>query len=119
MFSKNESWYTHKCVGVPGTVRGMELAHKRFGKLPWKDLVMPAVKLANGGFALDAATVKSLNNALKRNGGSDEFHRVFSKDGKPDWQVGDRLVQTDLAKTLRQIAEEGPDAFYSGELAYK
>jgi gamma-glutamyltranspeptidase/glutathione hydrolase len=80
---------------------------------------MPAVKLANGGFALDAATVKSLNNALKRNGGSDEFHRVFSKDGKPDWQVGDRLVQTDLAKTLRQIAEEGPDAFYSGELAYK
>src|SRR5262249_39600788 len=46
-----------------------------------------------------------------------EFQRLFGKDGKPAWQVGDRLVQKDLAKTLRQIAERGPDAFYTGELA--
>jgi len=79
---------------------------------------VPAIKLAEEGFALDAATVKSLNNALKRAGGSDEFHRVYGKNGNPDWQVGDRLVQKDLAKTLRQVADEGPDAFYGGELAY-
>ena len=61
MFDKKDTWYTHKCVGVPGTVRGMELAHKKFGKLPWKDLVMPAVKLAEDGFILDEAHASSLN----------------------------------------------------------
>jgi gamma-glutamyltranspeptidase/glutathione hydrolase len=116
-FVKTTDWHNHQASGVPGTVRGLELAHKRFGKLPWKELVMPAVRLAEEGFVLDAGTVKSLNLALRRPGGSDEFHRVFGKDGKPDWQVGDRLVQKDLAKTLRRIAEQGPDAFYTGELA--
>ncbi len=117
-FEKTTDWHNHQAAGTPGTVRGLELAHKRFGKLPWKELVIPAVKLAEDGFTLDAATVRSLNNVLKRTGGSDEFHRVFGKNGKPDWQVGDRLVQKDLAKTLRQIAGEGPDAFYSGDLAH-
>jgi gamma-glutamyltranspeptidase/glutathione hydrolase len=117
-FVKTTDWHNHQGVGVPGTVRGLELAHKRFGKLPWKDLVMPAVRLADEGFVLDAATARSLDFALRRPGGSDEFHRVFGKDGKAEWKAGDRLVQRDLAKTLRQIADEGPDAFYSGELAY-
>ena len=116
-FAKTTDWHNHQASGVPGTVRGLELVHKRFGKLPWKDLVMPAVRLAEVGSVLDAGTVKSLNLALRRPGGSDEFHRIFGKDGKPAWQVGDRLVQKDLANTLRQIAELGPDAFYIGELA--
>src|SRR5437764_11135571 len=47
--------HEHKAAGVPGTVRGLALAHKKYGKLPWKDVVMPAVKLAEGGFAIDAA----------------------------------------------------------------
>jgi gamma-glutamyltranspeptidase/glutathione hydrolase len=94
------------------------LAHKRFGKLSWKELVQPAVKLAEDGFVLDEPMTKSLNDAVKRKAGSDEFRRVFGKDGgKAPWRVGDRLVQKDLAKTLRKIAEGGPDAFYGGELA--
>ncbi len=51
----------HKAVGVPGTVRGMALAHKKFGKLPWKDVVVPAVKLAEEGFIIDGALAGSLN----------------------------------------------------------
>ena len=53
MFKKGDTWYTHKCVGVPGTVRGLALAHARFGKLPWKDVLLPAVQLAEDGFLLD------------------------------------------------------------------
>jgi gamma-glutamyltranspeptidase/glutathione hydrolase len=116
-FVRAVNWHNHQASGVPGTVRGLELAHKRFGKLAWKDLILPAVKLATDGFVLDAPTARSLNVALRRPGGSDEFHRVFGKNGKPDWRAGDRFVQPDLAKSLRMIAERGPTAFYAGELA--
>jgi gamma-glutamyltranspeptidase/glutathione hydrolase len=117
MFSKNESWYTHKCVGVPGTVRGMELAHKRFGKLPWKDLVLPAVKLADEGFVLNAAMSDSLNYGVTKSGGFPEMERVLGKPGDGSWKAGDRLVQKDLARTLRLIADGGADAFYKGPIA--
>ena len=109
---------TTRRVGVPGTVRGLELAHKKFGKLPWKDSARsPRFDLADEGFALDAPMAKSLNDALKRKGGSDEFHRVFGKRRQAPWHVGDRLVQKDLAKTLRRSPSGGADAFYTGELA--
>jgi gamma-glutamyltranspeptidase/glutathione hydrolase len=62
--------------------------------------------------------VRSLNEAVRRTGAHVEFRRQFGKDeGKRAWGVGDRLVQKDLAKTLRQIAQNGPDVFYTGELA--
>lgn len=117
-FAKTSDWHDHKATGVPGTVRGLELAHKKYGKLPWKDLLQPAIRFADDGFALDATMVRSLNEAVRRKGGSAEFRRLFGKnEGKGSWAVGDRLVQKDLAKTLRRIAENGPDAFYTGELA--
>ncbi len=116
-FATTNDWYDQKASGVPGTVRGFELAHKKFGKLSWKELVMPAVELAENGFALDAATVGSLNDILKKSGGNAEFRVRFGPVGKKQWSVGDRLVQKDLARTLKLIAERGADAFYSGELA--
>ncbi len=117
-FAKTTDWHDHKAAGVPGTVRGLELAHKKFGKLPWRDVVQPAIQLAENGFNLDRPMASSLNAALRRKGGSPEFHRVFGKDGGTSpWQPGDRLVQKDLANTLRQIAEKGADAFYTGSLA--
>jgi len=116
-FAKTTDWHDHKAVGVPGTLRGLELAHKKFGKLPWKDLVAPAIRLADEGLTLDAPMVKSLNEVLKK-AKNEEFRRLFGKDaGKTPWQVGDRLVQKDLAQTLRRIADVGAAAFYSGELA--
>jgi gamma-glutamyltranspeptidase / glutathione hydrolase len=115
MFPVDHDGYGHKAVGVPGTVRGMWLAHQKFGKLPWKDLVMPAVKLAEG-FVIDAQLAGSLNNVVATSGEYPELLRVFGK-ASGDWAAGDRLVQKDLAQTLRRIAEQGPDAFYRGPIA--
>jgi gamma-glutamyltranspeptidase / glutathione hydrolase len=103
--------------GVPGTVRGLELAHKKFGKLPWKDLVAPAVSLAEG-FAVSASLARSLNREIQ--GPMAPFPASLAAFGKPgggDWVEGDRLVQSDLAKTLRAIAKDGPNAFYKGWIA--
>ncbi len=111
----------HRRVGVPGTVRGLALAHVRLGKLPWRDLVSPAVELANAGFLLDAATARSLNNVLADSDKTRfaELHRAFGKADGSKWQPGDRLKQPELAETLQMIAERGADGFYLGEVAEK
>jgi gamma-glutamyltranspeptidase/glutathione hydrolase len=118
MFAKGKpDRYGHLVVGVPGTVRGMALAHQKYGKLPWKTLVMPAVRLAEKGFTLDAHVAKSLNAILKDGKDFAELQRVFSHPKGEKWAAGDKLVQPDLAKTLRLIADNGPDAFYTGLIA--
>lgn len=119
MYKKGDSWYGHKAVGVPGTVRGMALAHQRFGKLTWKELVMPAVTLAGDGFAIDDSLASSLNWIVSSSDDYPELQRVLGKNGKGNWKTGDRLVQKDLAWSLRLIADQGPDAFYKGEIADK
>jgi gamma-glutamyltranspeptidase/glutathione hydrolase len=120
MFTPDDSSYGHKIVGVPGTVRGMELAHRQFGKLPWKKLLAPAVRLAEEGFPLEAPLAADLNRLLVDDNSKPfaELLRVFAPPaGKPKWAAGDRLVQPELARTLKQIAEQGADAFYRGEIA--
>jgi gamma-glutamyltranspeptidase / glutathione hydrolase len=116
-FVKETNHHTHKTSGVPGTVRGMEMAHKKFGKLTWKEVVMPSVLLAEDGFVLTASMASSLNGMLKLTKQNAEFQRCFGKPDGSDWKAGDKLIQKDLARTLRLIAEKGPDAFYTGELA--
>jgi gamma-glutamyltranspeptidase/glutathione hydrolase len=104
--------------GVPGTVRGLALAHKRFGRLPWKDVVMPAVQLADEGFVLSDGLARSLNGQVS--GGMGKFPASVEAYGKPGggtWAGGDRLVLKDLGRTLRAIATDGPDAFYKGWIA--
>jgi gamma-glutamyltranspeptidase / glutathione hydrolase len=104
--------------GVPGTVRGLEMAHRKFGKLPWKDVVMPAVVLAEQGFALSAGLARSLNTEVQKS--MAKFPASVAAYGKPgggDWKAGDKLVLSDLAKTLRAIADGGADAFYKGPIA--
>ncbi|MEO7273660.1 MAG: gamma-glutamyltransferase [Vicinamibacterales bacterium] len=104
--------------GVPGTVRGLELAHQKFGKLPWKQVVMPAVGLAESGFALSESLAGSLNRELQ--GNMSRFPASVAAYGKPGggtWAPGDRLVLPDLAKTLRAIADGGANAFYTGWIA--
>jgi gamma-glutamyltranspeptidase/glutathione hydrolase len=107
----------HLSVGVPGTVRGLALAHEKFGSRPWQELVAPAVRLAEDGFEIDAHLARSLNGWLRAAKDYDEVQRVFRKPDGAAWQPGDRLVQPDLARTLRLIAERGPDAFYTGPIA--
>jgi len=104
--------------GVPGTVRGLELAHHRFGKLPWKDVVMPAVRLAEEGFTLPPGLARDLNAQVA--GPMKPFPASLAAYGKPgggEWAAGDRLVLTDLGKTLRAIADGGADVFYTGWIA--
>jgi gamma-glutamyltranspeptidase/glutathione hydrolase len=104
--------------GVPGTVRGLELAHRRFGALPWKDVVLPAVSLAEGGFQLSEALARSLNGELQRGmAGFPASMAAYGKPGGGEWTAGDRLVLGDLGRTLRAIAEGGADAFYTGWIA--
>ncbi|MBI3409409.1 MAG: gamma-glutamyltransferase [Planctomycetes bacterium] len=117
MFKPGDSNFGHRVVGVPGTVGGMALAHERFGTLPWKTLLLPAVKLAEDGFVLDAHHARSLNKELALARDFAEFQRVFGRTDKKPWAAGDRLVQPDLAKTLRLIAEKGPATFYAGTIA--
>ena len=82
MFVDRDSRTAHRRVGVPGTVRGLALAHARFGKLPWKELVAPAIGLAKNGFLIDAATADSLNEILRKTPKDfAEFHRTFGKPG--------------------------------------
>ena len=104
--------------GVPGTVRGLEMAHKKFGKLPWKDVVMPAVLLAEQGFTMSASLARGLNSEVQKP--MAKFPASVEAYGKPgggQWQAGDRIVLKDLGRTLRLIATDGPDAFYKGPIA--
>jgi gamma-glutamyltranspeptidase/glutathione hydrolase len=117
MFTRKDSWYSHKAVGVPGTVAGLALAHRKYGKLPWKDLLAPAVKLAEDGFAIDEQLAGSLNGIVAAEQVTPELRRVLGKKGGEDWAAGDRLVQKELAATLRRIAERGADGFYRGQTA--
>ena len=91
MFAKDKPPSKVLLVGTPGTVRGLALAHKRFGKLPWKDVVTPAVKLAEDGFPMDAPLASALNRVVARNPDNAELRRVFGKDnGKAKWQAGEQ-----------------------------
>jgi gamma-glutamyltranspeptidase/glutathione hydrolase len=119
-FATLDSRLGHKAVGVPGTVHGLALAHRRFGALPWKSVVTPAVRLAQDGFVLDANLAASLNRVVAASPSFAELCRVYGKEGgRAPWAAGDRLLQPDLATTLRRIAEEGADAFYRGAIAVR
>jgi len=104
--------------GVPGTVRGLAMAHSRFGKLAWRDLVMPAADLARNGFRVSQSLANGLNREVA--GPMKPFPGSVAAYGKPgggEWQAGDTIVLGDLAKTLTAIATDGPDAFYTGWIA--
>ncbi len=122
MYATDNSRYRSKAVGVPGTVRGLALAHEKFGKLPWKRVVSPAAELAADGFEVNDWLVYSTNRVMSRadvvkDQRYKELRRVYGRaDGQP-WQSGDKMTLPDLARTLQLIATEGPDAFYRGKIA--
>lgn len=108
----------HHTVGVPGTVRGLALAHEKFGKLKWSQLVAPAIRIAEQGFQIDAALATALNKMLgPPTSNFAEFRRVYGRPDKSEWKAGDKLVQPELARTLKALADDGPDSFYRGRIA--
>jgi gamma-glutamyltranspeptidase / glutathione hydrolase len=110
-----DSTLGYRASGVPGTVRGMEYASKKFGKKTWAELVQPAVDLASKGFELSYGQA----NGLRSNRSFSQFadsYRVFQRGGK-FYEPGDVFVQEDLARTLARIAKAGAKDFYEGETA--
>jgi gamma-glutamyltranspeptidase / glutathione hydrolase len=105
-----------RSVGAPGVLRMLELAHKEHGKLPWATLFGPAIKLAHGGFPVSQRLNGLLgwDQALKRDPVAAAY--FYDQDGKP-WSVGHVLKNPQLARTLREIARGGADAFYQGRIA--
>ena len=106
-----------RASGVPGTVRGLETAHKKYGKLAWSKLVTPAADLAKNGFPLSYGTARSLKSARNLTA-SPESKRIFQNNGD-FFEPGDLLKQPELAKVLERIARYGSEDFYSGETAKK
>ncbi|GAB2766833.1 gamma-glutamyltransferase [Rhabdobacter roseus] len=107
----------HLASGVPGSVAGMAEAHRRFGKLPWRELLQPAIDLAEQGTIQTEREARGLN-AIKEsvqqvNPGTTYFLRP---DGQP-WKAGDTLRQPDLAQVLRRIQRQGAKGFYRGKVA--
>ena len=103
-------------VGVPGSVAGLYAAHERYGVLPWRAVVQPAMELAEYGFVADAAFVEDLRDNVPRF--SPGTKAVYAPNGVPV-DTGRRFVNPDLATTLRLIAEQGARGFYEGETAQK
>lgn len=104
-------------VGVPGTVSGMELALKKYGTMKRATVIAPAIKYAEEGFVLEQGDVDLLGTAtadFKKD--MHDSGSIFLSKGEP-MQVGQKLVQKDLAKTLREIAAKGTDGFYKGWVA--
>jgi gamma-glutamyltranspeptidase/glutathione hydrolase len=105
-----------RAAGVPGTVAGMHLAHQKWGRLPWKQVVTPAIKLAEDGIGV----TPRLRDAIAAN--RSRFLKIPSSksqylvDGQVP-EIGTVLRFPEMGKTLRRIAEQGPAGFYEGETA--
>ncbi|BAE55275.1 unnamed protein product [Aspergillus oryzae RIB40] len=106
--------------GVPGEVRGLEYLHKKYGSLPWSTIMQPAIQTARQGFPVGRDLVRYMNSAV---GDGEDF---LSKD--PTWAIdfapngtrlglGDTITRKRYADTLETIANNGPDAFYTGPIA--
>ncbi len=107
---------SHLSVGVPGTVAGFALAHQKYGRSAWKNLVDPAVKLAGDGFTVPSGLAASLSGALTRFKTYPATEAAYSKAGVA-YAVGERMRLPDLARTLIRIRDQGRDGFYRGETA--
>jgi len=114
--SRTEGIVGGRSTGAPGVLRMLELAHRQHGKLAWKTLFEPAIRLSENGFKVSPR----LNSLLAGDPfiGKDPQARAYfyGPDGKP-WPVGHVLKNPELAQTLREIAQGGADVFYKGRIA--
>lgn len=113
-----KSLYTHYAVGVPGTVAGMTHALSRWGSMPLARVMAPAIALADKGYPVSVTLAKTLDQEKKNMGRWPATQAVFWRNGAP-LQTGQRLVQKDLAQSLRLISQQGAKAFYQGAIAQK
>lgn len=106
-------------VGVPGTVAGLDYALRKYGTMTLSTVMQPAINLASNGFVLERGDVRIFH------AGTDQFKKqpnaasIFLKNGTDEYQVGDLLVQKNLATTLESISKSGSREFYEGKIARK
>ena len=106
-----------RASGVPGSVRGFALAHEKYGRKPWAELIDPAIQLATGGFPVTFQFSQSLINGTNNNKLLSQFpesKRIFLAP-----HYGDTLVQPELAATLQGIRDRGANDFYDGQIAHQ
>ena len=114
---EDKSLEGHLAVATPGTVAGLTSALEQFGSLSLKDVLEPAIRMAAEGFEADEVFVNQSRNARDVLASFPETKKIFLKEGDTPFSIGDMVIQSDLAQTLRSIAENGSTAFYGGEIA--
>ncbi len=114
-----ELTYGARAAGVPGTVAGLEEAWKRFGSLPWEDVLAPAIELAENGIEVSSDLSFALAEALTVMADYPSSMAAYAREDGSAWAAGETLVQPDLAWSLRQISDHGAEAFYRGAIAEK
>lgn len=113
-----KSLFTHYAVGVPGTVAGMTHALSRWGSMPLAKVMAPAIAPGRKGYPVSVTLAKTLDQEKKNMGQWPATRAIFWKNGAP-LQTGERLVQKDLAQSMRLISQQGAKAFYQGSIAQK
>jgi gamma-glutamyltranspeptidase / glutathione hydrolase len=111
----NVSLEGHLAAGVPGTISGLAAAHQKYGKLPWRTVVAPAIKLARDGFNVSEIYTEQAKSKQKLLATNPAARQIFTRNGRP-LQPGERLIQRDLARTLIAVARN-PQNFYTGTIA--
>jgi gamma-glutamyltranspeptidase/glutathione hydrolase len=112
---KGASTIGHLAVGVPGTVSGLELAREKYGTMKRATLLAPAIRFAHDGFVLDQGDIDLLATATEDFKKDPATAAIFLNKGHP-FQVGQKLVQKDLANTLKLISDKGESGFYKGSV---
>jgi len=112
----DRSLYGHLAAGVPGSVEGMAEIHGKYGKLDWKEILEPAVRLARKGFPLTSMQAEELNSRKDRFKRFNPSGTALLK-GRGDWKTGDLLAQPELAGTMELIRKKGRAGFYEGKTA--
>ena len=120
-YDKNKAQFSLLSAGVPGTVAGLHLALTKYGTMSWEEVLEPSIKLAEEGFAVpyDLANILASSRYKKRLSSNIAAAESYYKKDKSNYEAGEILKLPDLAWTLKQLAEYGPDAFYKGEIAKK
>src|SRR3954470_19919251 len=106
-----DSIFGWRSSGVPGSVSGLEFAHRKFGTKPWSELVAPAAKLASDGMTMTAPVAASLAGERNPLWQDPESKRIFLREGTP-YKAGEVLKQPELGQTLSRIAKSGSADFY-------
>lgn len=105
-----------KAIGVPGEVKGLLYVLEKYGTMQKEEVMKPAIEMAKNGYKVSAVLNRDIKNSFERIDKYPETAKIYLKDGLP-YEVGDIIVNPDLAKTLEKISKEGEKSFYEGEIA--